>query len=230
MSLSFDDLACSYDEELKDSLGKFGARNINIFAEYKIKLIKSKLFNAPSNILEFGCGTGRNNLFMKKWFPESRIYGCDISEKSLEIAGKTNPSVQYKKITNTDDLFRIYKVSFDCIFISNVLHHIPFQEHKVWIDALYKILSNGGNIFIFEHNPYNPITKYIFNTSEIDKGATMLSPSYCFSLLQNANFTKIKREYTLFSLWRNNLFESFEQMLYWLPLGAQYYIWGTKKH
>jgi len=228
MNQSFDDLAYSYDEDLKDSLGKFGGRNINIFAEYKIKLVKSKLFEAPSNILEFGCGTGRNNLFMKKWFPDSRIYGCDISEKSLEIASKENPAIQYDKIINTDDLTHIYKVSFDCIFISNVFHHISFQEHKKWIDALYNILSNEGNIFIFEHNPYNPITKYIFNTSEIDRGAAMLTPSYCLSLLQNANFTKIKREYTLFFLWRNSFFEFFEKMLYWLPLGAQYYIWGKK--
>jgi len=228
MNSSFDTFAYSYNEELKDSLGKFGGKNINIFAEYKIKIVKLKLLKTPSNILEFGCGIGRNNFFMKKLFPESRIYGCDISEKSLETARRINPAVQYDKIINTDDMTRIYKNTFDCIFISNVFHHIPLYEHKIWLDALYNLLSDEGVIFVFEHNPYNPLTKYIFNTSKIDRGAVMLNPSYCFKLLKNANFTQLKREYTLFFLWRNNFFEAVERILHSLPLGSQYYIWGRK--
>ncbi|MDR0472888.1 MAG: methyltransferase domain-containing protein, partial [Treponema sp.] len=225
---TFDNIADSYEEELKNSLGKYGRRDIAIFAEYKIKIIKSKLFKTPANVLEFGCGTGRNTLFLKKWFPESNIYGCDISEKSLEIASKANPTVQYDKITTPADLFEVYKEPFDCIFISNVFHHIPFNEHQIWLDALYRITSEEGIVFIFEHNPYNPITKRVFSSSEIDKGAFMLKPSYCQKLLQNTNFTNINRRYTLFFLWRNSFFESVERMLYWLPLGAQYYVWGKK--
>jgi len=166
---------------------------------------------------------------MKKWFPESNIFGCDISEKSLEMAGKTNPDVSYNKIISPADLSGVYKEKFfDCIFISNVFHHISINEHQTWIDALYRIISKEGIIFIFEHNPYNPITKYIFNTSSIDRGATMLKPSYCQKLLKEEKFTNIKLRYTLFFLLRNNFLESVEQMLYWLPLGAQYYVCGIK--
>jgi len=225
---SFDNIALSYDKELKDSLGKFCNEDISLFAEYKVKIIKKKLFKEPARILEFGCGIGRNNIYMKKWLPESNIFGCDISEKSLEIARETNLTVLYDIILKPEDLLERYKEPFDCIFISNVFHHIPFNEHQIWIDALYQILSKNGNIFIFEHNPYNPITKRIFNTSEIDKGCTMLKPSYCYDLLERANFTKIKREFTLFFIWRNNFFEFLERKFHWLPLGAQYYIWGRK--
>jgi len=227
MSLSFDTFATSYDRELKDSLRSFYIKDISLFAEYKIKKVASILSLKPANMLEFGCGTGRNSSFMQKWFPESSIYGCDISEKSLEIARSMNPSVHYDKITNTADLSR-YKQPFDCIFVSNVFHHIPFNEHQIWLDALYGILSKNGIIFIFEHNPYNPITKYIFKNSDIDKGATMLYPSYCYNLLKRANFTKIKRKYSLFFTWRNTVFEFIEQLFWWFPLGAQYYLQGEK--
>jgi len=229
MNSSFDNIANSYDKELKDSLGLYGGGDISIFAEYKIKIIKSELSKQPVNILEFGCGTGRNSFFIKKQFPESNIYGCDISEKSLEIASKSNPAVRYNKIISTADLFGTYKEEFfDCIFISNVFHHILFNEHKIWLEALYKLISKEGTIFIFEHNPYNPITKHIFNTSEIDRGAIMLKPSYCKKLLENANFVNTNLKYTLFFLWRNSFFESIERLLYWLPLGAQYYVCGKK--
>ena len=228
MNSQFDSIADSYDKELKDSLGLSDCKDITIFAEYKIKIIASKLPKKPINILEFGCGTGRNSFFMKKFFPESNIFACDISEKSLEVASKINPAVKYDNIVSPEDIVDIYKEPFDCIFISNVFHHIPFNEHHSWLDALYKILSKEGMIFIFEHNPYNPITRHIFNTSEIDRGAVMLSPSYCNKLLKSINFKKIKQKYTLFFLWRNVFFETIEQMLYWLPLGAQYYMWGKK--
>jgi len=229
MNSTFDNIADSYDNELKDSLGLYGNRDISIFAEYKIKIIEKELSKPPANILEFGCGIGRNNYFMKKRFSESNIFGCDISERSLEIASKTNPAVCYNKIVNPAELFRIYKERFfDCVFISNVFHHIPFIEHQAWLNALYEIISKDGTIFIFEHNPYNPITRRIFNTSDIDKGAVMLKPSYCQKLLKEAKFTKINLKYTLFFLWRNSFFESVEKILCWLPLGAQYFLWGIK--
>jgi len=136
--------------------------------------------------------------------------------------------VRYDKIMSPADLYRVYKYPFDCIFISNVFHHIPINEHKIWLEALYKLISKEGTIFIFEHNPYNPITKHIFNTSDIDRGAVMLKPSYCKKLFEDANFVNINRKYTLFFLWRNSFFESVERLLYWLPLGAQYYVWGKK--
>jgi len=61
MNSPFDNIASSYDKELKDSLGLYGNRDINVFAEYKIKIIESELSKPPANILEFGCGIGRNN-------------------------------------------------------------------------------------------------------------------------------------------------------------------------
>lgn len=228
MNSSFDNIAASYDKELEDSLGKFCNKDIGLFAEYKVKAVASTLPRYPATILEFGCGTGRNIFFMKKWFPESRIYGCDISEKSLETACNANPDVQYDMITHPDDLSVKYKEPFDCIFISNVFHHIPFIEHQAWINALYAILSKEGNVFIFEHNPYNPVTKHIFKNCKIDQGATMLKPSYCHHLLQKSNLTHIKLKYTLFFVWRNVFFEFVERIFCWLPLGAQYYIWGRK--
>ena len=228
MNSLFDNIAESYDKELKDSLAISGCNDITIFAEYKLKIMASKLSNAPDSILEFGCGTGRNSVFMKKEFPESQIYGCDVSEKSIEIARKINSTVQYDMVMSPGELLQVYKKPFDCIFISNVFHHIPFNEHQIWFHALYQILSNDGVIFIFEHNPYNPITKYIFHNSEIDRGAIMLKPSYCYNLFRNTNIKKIKLKYTLFFLWRNVFFETIERMLFWLPLGAQYYIWGKK--
>ena len=228
MNTCFDELAASYGDELKQSLGAFGNRDVSMFASYKIKIVASKLSRLPTEILEFGCGAGRNIPFLRDYFPESNIYACDISDKSLEVARKLDDSARFDRIDYPDDLLRIYKNTFDCIFISNVFHHIPFEEHSYWLDVLYKLLSPNGSIFIFEHNPYNPLTKRIFNNSAIDKGAAMLSPSYCYGLLRKKPFSALRRNYTFFFLHRNRFFEYVERLLVWLPFGAQYYVWGRK--
>jgi len=221
-----DIVADSYDDGLKNALSEYGAEDISVFAKYKVKIMASRLSGHPENILEFGCGIGRNNVYMRESFPASNIFGCDISERSIEIARKNNSDVEYNVISTPEELVGAYKGRIDCIFVANVFHHVPFDKHKEWVDALHEILSEGGDIFIFEHNPYNPIVRRIFEVNDTPFGASMVNPSYCSGLLKDAGFSEIKKRYTLFFMRRNNLFETVERMLFWLPLGAQYYIWG----
>jgi len=81
---------------------------------------------------------------------------------------------------------------------------------------------------IFEHNPMNPLTRHIFTHSAIDRGAVMVPPSECRALLERAGFCRIRRRYTLFFLWRTRFLTMVERTLGWLPLGAQYCVWGEK--
>jgi len=57
-------------------------------AESVAMLLKKTLEGAdpPLRILDAGCGTGRLAEFMGREFPESEIYGCDISLPMLEAA------------------------------------------------------------------------------------------------------------------------------------------------
>jgi SAM-dependent methyltransferase len=115
----------------------------------------------------------------------------------------------------------------DCVFVSNVFHHILYRDHQIYVDALYKVLKADGQVFIFEHNPYNPVTRFIFKHNDCDSpkgeiGRGMLKPRYCTNLLKNAGFSDIQTDYTLFFLKRSPFFMKLEGLLKWLPLGAQY--------
>lgn len=227
----FDDIAEKYDDELKKGLGIFSNNDISKYSTYKIDRMRQILPKVPATILEFGCGTGRNIPYLAKIFPASKILGCDISGKSLETAKKNNPQAQFNKIEKPDDLLDIYKEKLDCIFISNVFQYIPVQEHQIWMDSFNKILREDSTIILFEQNPYNPVTNYIFKNIEMDQDLNMLKPSYCTNLFKKAKFNNVKREYTFFFLWRNKLLLKIERALFWLPLGAQYCVYarGCKK-
>lgn len=58
-----------------------------LFGRQRIIELASKTIK-PQNILEVGCGTGRNLSSLAKQFPEAQITGIDLSSDMLEIANK----------------------------------------------------------------------------------------------------------------------------------------------
>jgi SAM-dependent methyltransferase len=242
----FDSIANSYGNKRVKDLGKFGKYGDSAFL-YKAQFLKKLFKKEPKSILDFGCGIGENIPYLHAQFKNTRLFGCDVSSKSVEIAKENYEYCKFDVVDDVDGL-KIYK-DIDCVFISTVLHHIPPKEHNIWIDCLYNILSDdaglighgGGTMCVFEHNMNNPVTKSVVTKSEIDKDATMLSAHYCKRLLQNVFCrTKIdgkelrlagngvKLKYTYFFPWRNWVFANIERMLYRVPFGAQYCVYAEK--
>ena len=241
----FDKIAKEYSDNRIKDLGKLGKYSDTAFI-YKVQLMKHILKKEPKTILDFGCGIGSNIPYLHSYFKNAKLYGCDVSVESIEIAKNKYEYCDFKTVDNINDL-QCYK-NIDCIFISTVLHHIPREEHKTWLDGLYNILtdvsnSDGGTIIIFEHNMKNPITRSIVKKSKIDENAVMLNSIYCKRLLLNIFYqTKIKNKeislkknnvklkFTYFFPWRNKIFNFIENIIYWLPLGAQYCVYAQKRN
>jgi SAM-dependent methyltransferase/putative flippase GtrA len=228
----FDDTSEIYDENVvRKALKLKEDFDLSVFAEYKVKIL-SRIID-PSvthSILEFGCGTGRNIPFLREFFPNAKIYGSDVSQKSLQIAQERSINdTTFFKIDTPSQLKQLDGV--DCIFITNVFHHIPFDEHDIWIEGLYKIIRNGGKLIMFEHNPLNPIVYYkCYNEFHgIEKwGEQMLHSRYTKKMFKKALFKNSYLHYTLFFLKRSSLVDNIEKYLRFVPFGAQYYIVGEK--
>ena len=178
-----------------------------------------------ARILEFGCGTGRNIRFLEKYFPETNIYGYDISLESLAIAKKTNPNAQFI----TEDSLDKYANMFDIILIANVFHHIPYQYQHSAMQTAKLLLRASGEIFIVEHNPYNLMTLRAVNTCEFDKNAVLLKPNVMKALVRETGLDIINQGYTLFFPTSIRYFQPVEKYMSGLPFGAQYYIQAQKR-
>jgi trans-aconitate methyltransferase len=90
----FDEYHENYTDLLRGQT-KFFDKDDNYFAQYKVDLMRMHVAGNRARILEYGCGIGRNLRFLQTSFSEAQVYGCDISEKSLEVAVKENPSVKF---------------------------------------------------------------------------------------------------------------------------------------
>lgn len=222
--VNFDDYSSNYNEILQKQHSRFG--DISYYSEYKVQIVKNLCPDIKkANILEYGCGIGRNLPYLQKLFNDSKIYGFDISKESLKIAKTRNPKVI---LLNENELIK-YEGYFDIIFITAVYHHINPTLRNEITAKIVKLIKSSGKIIIFEHNPYNPITRHMVNTCVFDKDAILLTKSELISLFKPYGLECKNSGYTLFVPPRLKRFNFIEKILKWLPLGGQYYVCLQKK-
>jgi ubiquinone/menaquinone biosynthesis C-methylase UbiE len=213
----FDYFSKDYDGLLKKSFPST-FEEVNYFSTYKIKLIHNLTKNKNNiNILDFGCGTGTSLKIISKYFKSSKIWGYDVSKEFIKKIKK-----QKNNFKLTSNLKDIPNKKFDLIFVSMVFHHVDKKNHHKILSCCKKFLKNNGVLYIFEHNPLNPVTNYIFKNNPIDKNAEMVSPK---KLITKSIKTKLKivdLKYTLFFPKQLYFFRFFEKFLFWLPFGAHY--------
>lgn len=215
----FDRFAGTYSKVLSESMPP-GFAEDSYFAEYKIQIIADRLKGVSVNrVLDYGCGAGRSLAFLKKFFPGAEVWGFDVSEESLKEAGIANPQALLH-----NDWTEIKNDYFDLVLIANVMHHIPVSERIAALSACRNALRNRGAIFVFEHNPYNPLTRYVFERCPFDADAEMLSLQSMTELARDSNCNIIRSEYTLFFPRPLKFLRPTERLFQRLPLGAQYYV------
>lgn len=226
----FNHYADDYNRLLKEST-KMSGFEPTYFDEHKIKTIAAdfntivKNLDGDLNILNFGCGIGKSEKFIIKYFSKSNIVSVDVSEKSIETAKEDNKqfkNIEFISFDKIEDL-KLNK-KFDIIFVANVFHHIPEELHVLILKHLRTYLSTDGYLYVFEHNPLNPLTRKVFETCEFDVGCKMIKSSLFVSMCKEAGYNTINRNFVLFFPSSLSIFVGLEKFLKWLPAGAQYYI------
>lgn len=219
----FDEYAEQYDrlmgEAIPDSLNEEV-----YFAEYKIALMSARLgCKTPSRILDFGCGSGRSLPCLDRHFPEAEIWGYDVSPVSLEVAARSVPRAKL-----FSDWDAVEGIEFDAIIAANVFHHIPVADRQWALARCHAALSEGGEMFLFEHNPHNPATRWVFEHCPLDTNAEMLSLGTALDLAVSAGFRSEQHGYTLFFPRPLAFLRALDPFLKRIPLGAQYYVQAKK--
>lgn len=215
----FDQYARQYDHVLGEVIPEY-LNDDGYFAEYKIALVAARLGNSkPARILDFGCGVGRSLPYLEQYFPGAELYGYDVSPASLEIAAVRTPRA--KLFSEWDDIADRH---FDAIVAVNVFHHIPVAQRQQALTQCRQLLAEDGQMFLFEHNPFNPATRWIFERCPFDADAEMLSLKTALNLGRKAGFQSEQHGYTMFFPRPLAFFRRIEPWLTRLPLGAQYYV------
>lgn len=217
--VDFDAFAGRYNDLLREKTGFF-TEDETYFARYKVAIARRLLGRPPARILEFGCGIGRNIPFLREAFPGAEVMGSDVSAVSIDIARRENPEAHFW--LEGDDAGE--RSGFDLVFVAGVFHHIPAAERRAAADLVAARLHPGGSAVIFEHNPYNPVTRRIVRDCPYDEGVVLLRPGQMRKLLAAAGLQVRGQGYSLFFPPRLKALAGIEPALGWLPLGGQYWV------
>jgi SAM-dependent methyltransferase len=219
----FDEYAKSYELALSTALAPSGEGR-EYFAEGRVCWLKRCLTasgQAPKSILDFGCGDGSTTPLLQRELNAEACTGVDVSPKSLEVAREhfaTN-HIQYKLI---DDLKG--EPQFDLAYCNGVFHHIPLDSRVDAAAIIRKSLKPGGLFSFWENNAWNPATRYVVSRCPFDKDAILLSPFEARSLLRKAGFEILRTDYRFIFPHALRGLRSIEDVVYKLPLGAQFQI------
>ncbi len=123
----------SVKQEVEDFYDSYVAnqKNIGVSIRHRqiFKNLKSIGLKNNSNVLEIGCGIGTVSSLIVSAIPNGYFLGCDISPKSIELAGKFNPQKNAKfLVTDMSDFQSDQK--FDFVVFPDVLEHIPAEQHS----------------------------------------------------------------------------------------------------
>lgn len=219
----FDQYAANYKHALDRSLALAGESS-EYFTDYKAAYIERLLAgHGSAQVLDFGCGVGALSAALARRRPDDRIDGYDVSSASLE---RVEPALRAHGLftDKLEDLRRDY----DLIVLSNVMHHIPVMARQATIDDLAVRLAPGGRLLVIEHNPLNPLTRWIVAHCEFDGDAVLLRPREVKAYFAHAGLSAPRRDYILFFPKVLAALRGLEKSLRWCPAGAQYALLATR--
>ena len=196
------------------------------FARYKIVEVARRLRAMkfrPERVLDFGCGIGNSAPHLREAFPEARITGVDVSEKSLAVAKARFPGAAEFLAYDPGSAPPAPAEGYDLIFSACVFHHIEAPEHLAIFKRLRERLAPGGVMAIFEHNPLNPVSRYIVATCPFDENAVLIPAGELARRHRQAGFGKVAVTYTGFFPGPLRALRPLEPLIAAVPFGAQYY-------
>lgn len=211
---------------------KMSGEGPDYFAKYKIIDLQAEYRqrsqpSAAPSILDFGAGSGTSIAHMKAHFPTSSLTCADVSERSLALAKSRFPTeAEYVRLG--DGALPFADNHFDIIFAACVFHHIDHDEHRKILSEWFRVLRPGGLALIYEHNPYNPLTRKVVNSCEFDVNARLITAGQMRDRFEAGGFRNPDVRYRLFFPKALSALRPLESRLAWLPMGAQYYVAASK--
>jgi ubiquinone/menaquinone biosynthesis C-methylase UbiE len=225
MSLpTYDEFRDRYVDDLDAAVG-FSGKDHAFFTRRKatelLELAERHVAAAHTlNVLDVGCGIGLTDAFLAGRV--ARLTGVDVGPGVLERAAARNPDVHYE-LSDGENL-PFGDGIFDVTFCASVVQVLPPERRVVFLDELRRVTSDRGMVVVFEHNPYNPLTRVVVRRFSHGHDVHMLPARQLVDLAERAGLAVLERAHILLLPSESRAAQTLERRLERLPLGAQYVV------
>jgi ubiquinone/menaquinone biosynthesis C-methylase UbiE len=115
-------------------------------------LLDQATIRSTHRILDIGCGTGTLAVLIKRLHPDVEVVGVDPDPKALARAGRkaerAGVSVQFDQ--GYSDELPYAAASFNRVFSSFMLHHLPVQAKERTLDGVRRVLAPDGLLHVLD--------------------------------------------------------------------------------
>ena len=221
----FDEYGETYADAVERAIAFSGADH-GFFTRAKVRellALTAGRLGDPSRLsfLDVGCGPGETDRLL-----EGRVRGLtgvDVSGPMIEAARERNPWAEYTEVAENGRI-PLPSDGVDVTFAICVLHHVAPPQRGRLIGEMARVTRPGGLVAIFEHNPWNPLTRKAVAGCEFDRDAILLRRTESERLLRDAGLTGVEGSYILYFTRESERLQRIERLLGRLPLGAQYVV------
>jgi SAM-dependent methyltransferase len=233
MSAEFDKHAADYDGGLDNPVKK-ALGDADSFIAVKARWLlrhEPGLRRGGVSLLDYGCGAGDLMRVLAGLGGRGPFTGCDVSTGMLAEAARRWPAALGPApalAVQTGARTPFADGQFDAATISAVLHHVPPAERPAVYAELGRILKPGGRLYVFEHNPRNPLVRHVIARTPIDANAILLDANEVQEGLLGSGRYELETDYLMFMPPGLTFLRFVDRALAWLPLGAQYAVAARK--
>jgi ubiquinone/menaquinone biosynthesis C-methylase UbiE len=223
--VDFDRYATGY-EHVVDRSVSFTGRKSAFYARRKVEILEEIVGQGLGplkglSLLDVGCGTGTTDQVLAPCVRS--LHGVDVSMEMLIKAQQNVPEAQFSWYNG--ERLPFDDRTFDVVVAICVLHHVPVSQRCKVVSEMVRVSRHGGVVAVFEHNPYNPLTRHAVNTCELDRDAVLLPPRETVELLKKSAVVEPEYRHYLFSPLGGATGRSLDRHLRKIPLGGQYASW-----
>jgi 2-polyprenyl-3-methyl-5-hydroxy-6-metoxy-1,4-benzoquinol methylase len=172
------------------------------FASYWLKGLPevTKRLQDGGSMLDFGCGSGRVAMAIKRAFPKARVIGYDVDAKSIERARASSPVIEFTSEKPQGP--------FDLVTLCDCIHDLAAPEAT--LKQVHALVKPGGTLFIVEpkaadrlEDNRNPVATMFYGfsvfhcmTQSLARGGpglgTCMGPGQTEKLVRQAGFRDFK--------------------------------------
>jgi SAM-dependent methyltransferase len=229
----FDRHAATYDGGL-DNPVKNALGDADSFIAVKARWLlrhEPGLKRGELGLLDYGCGVGDLMRVLAGLGARGSFTGCDVSTGMLDEAARRWPAgAGPAPALSAQDGARtpFADGQFDVATVSAVLHHVPVEDRPAVYAELGRVLKPGGRLYVFEHNPRNPLVRHVIARTPIDANAILLDANEVQDGLLGSGRWELETDYLMFMPPGIALLRFVDRAPAWLPLGAQYAVAARK--
>ena len=227
--VDFDKVSYHYEEAVDEGLKlALGGEPSDYYLQVKARETadhcrRRGLDPAKLSALDVGCGTGRMVQLLSPQF--AKVQGVEPSAGMLDRALKLGlPEGTFRR--GSGESLPFEAGAFDVVFSACIFHHSPRERHAAMLREMARVLKPGGLLFTFEHNPFNPMTRWVVSRCPVDVGVTLHSARELQVSYAEAGLKDVETRYIIFFPKALSRLRSLEPALHLLPAGAQYYLCG----